>query len=80
MVGLLAQKPPSTNNITEVIMLESTFEKYILELQEEYTWGRHHDYYREIIANFNPWKKLWWRIHLANYDRKVRNIQQIKLV
>ena len=61
-------------------MNEERFEKHILELQEEYSWGRHHEYYREVIDKLNPLQKLSFNWHMKNYDRKPRDIQQISVM
>ena len=64
-------------------MNERRFELMRKEIEGEFEVGGHvrvNQYQEKVINKMNPLQKLSFMFHMRNYDRKLRDIQHIKLV
>ena len=64
-------------------MNERRFELMMKEIEGEFEVGGHvrvSQYQEKVINNLSPLQKLSFYYHMRNYDRKLRDIQHIKLV
>ena len=64
-------------------MNERRFELMMKEIEGEFEVGGHvrvSQYQEKVINKLSPLQKLSFMFHMKNYDRKLRDIQHIKLV
>ena len=64
-------------------MNERRFELMMKEIDGEFEVGGHvrvSQYQEKVINKLSPLQKLSFYYHMRNYDRKLRDIQHIKLV
>ena len=64
-------------------MNERRFELMMKEIEGEFEVGGHvrvSQYQEKVINKLSPLQKLSFYYHMRNYDRKLRDIQHIKLV
>ena len=64
-------------------MNEQQFEKMMQEIEGEFEVGGHvrvSQYQEKVINKLSPLQKISFYYHMRNYDRKLRDVQHIKLV
>ena len=64
-------------------MNEQRFEKMMKEIEGEFEVGGHvrvNQYQEKVINKMSLLERLSFYWHMKNYDRKLRDIQHIKLV